>query len=171
MHSPSSYATIVVGVGDFGCFFDAGAGVVRFLGIFTLKDAVIMGGFLCLKSTIFCDISLWWDLCGVVFCLKISDNFLMDCNFEDPIDVNRYVGAGLDIASIRYSSELVAAYWLDIPGIFCVQGEIKLFHKYFQLRFYSCRLYYICIFPYLFPNTISLPHVDPSFFAPVSHIL
>ena len=47
-----------------------------------------------------------WDF----FCLKISANFLMACNLVSPMDENGAVGAGLDIAYIKYSAALVVAY-------------------------------------------------------------
>ena len=79
----------------FGFLLDEGAGAGKLLGSFTLRDAFFMYGLLCLTFTLVCDVSPWGDLCGVVFCLKISINLLMACNLEAPMDANRAVGDGL----------------------------------------------------------------------------
>ena len=87
--------TIDVGVGDFVTFLDVGAGVGRFIGSFTLGDAVFMVVLLCLISSLVCAVSLWRDFCGVVLCLKIYANLLMACNLASTMDVNGAVGTGL----------------------------------------------------------------------------
>ena len=114
--------TICVGVGGFVFFLDAGAGVGRLLGSSILKDVVVVGSFLCFISTLVCDVSLWGYFCGVVFCLKISANFMTACIFSDLMDIYEAVRAGLEMDSIRPSSASVAASWLDIPGILLCSG-------------------------------------------------
>ena len=101
--------TIVLVAGDFEFCVAMGAGVCRLIGSLTLGDELVLGGLLCLTSTIFCAVYLLGDYYGVVFCLKISDNFLMDCNFLATIDANKDVGAGFAIASIKYTAALVSA--------------------------------------------------------------
>ena len=41
----------------------------------------------------------------------------MGCNYLSPMDENGDVGAGLEIASIRYSATFIAASLLNDPGI------------------------------------------------------
>ena len=78
------------------------------IGIFTFGYAVVMGGFLCLTSTLVCDVSLWGDLCVILFYLKTSATSLMDCILAYLMDINGDVGSGLEMVSIRYNSILVA---------------------------------------------------------------
>ena len=96
-----------------GCTFefclDVGAGICRFQRSVTLGDAVFLSGMLFLISTLICDVSLWGAPCGVVFCLEISSNLLMACNFLTPMDTDGAVGAGSEIASIKASAAFVAA--------------------------------------------------------------
>ena len=59
--------------------------------------------------------------------MKISTNFLVDCNFLSPMVANGDVGAGFSIASIKSSSTLVAGSWLDAPGILlCSVGNYTI---------------------------------------------
>ena len=108
MYFPPSYETIGVGVGDFGFCLGVGAGVDRFLGSFTLRDAVVMGGLLCTTSTLICEVSLQGDFCGVVSCLKISINLLISCRLVAPMDANRAIRDGSEMEYIRSSTSLVA---------------------------------------------------------------
>ena len=52
---------------DFDFFIYVGAEVGRFQGSFTLRDAVVLSGLLCLTSNLFCTISLWGVSCGLFF--------------------------------------------------------------------------------------------------------
>ena len=79
------------------------------IGSFSLGDAVVLGGLVCITSTLVCDVSLWEDVYGVVLCLKVSENLLIACIFSVPMDANGNAGAGLDFASIRSSATLVSA--------------------------------------------------------------
>ena len=110
------------GGGGFEFFLSVGAGVFRSLGSFTLVDVVVLGGLLCLTSTLFFWDSLWEDFCRVFF-LEVSANSLMDYNLLSPMDVNAYVGAGFVIVSIKYSEALGSASWLDTPGILLCSGK------------------------------------------------
>ena len=65
----------------FEFFLYVSAGFGRLLGSFTFGYAVVLGGLLCLNSTLVCAVSLWGDSFWIFFCLKISANFLMACNF------------------------------------------------------------------------------------------
>ena len=47
---------------------------------------------------------------GGSFCLNISDNLLMECNFIPPMDTNGAVGSDLGIFSIKSNAALVADY-------------------------------------------------------------
>ena len=123
-----------MGVG--GCYFesflDVHAGVGRFIGSFTLRDAVVLGGLLCLTSTLVCEISLWGDFFGFVFCLKISSNFLIECNVLSPMNANGDVCDGSEIASIRPSASLFADFLLDITGILLCLGENSIVSAIFS---------------------------------------
>ena len=106
------------------------------IGDFTLGNAVVLGGMICLTSAPICDVYFLGVSCFVllimlfptlgnknlssrlyVVCLKISTKFLIACNFLAPMDSNGAVGDGFLIASIKSSAALVPAYLFDTPGI------------------------------------------------------
>ena len=94
LYSDSSYRNIGAGVCNFRFCIGAGAGVVRFLGTFTLGYAVIMVGLLFMNYHLVCYVSLLFAFCEVVFCLKMSANFLISYILEAMMDTNRAVGGG-----------------------------------------------------------------------------
>ena len=63
----SSYATIGFGAFCFGNYIFVGAGVGKLIGIFALRDVVILGGLLFTTSTILSDVYLWEDFYGFAF--------------------------------------------------------------------------------------------------------
>ena len=122
----------------FELLISVGSGFCSLLGSFTLGDSVVLGGLLFLTSTLVCVVSLWVGSCvgffimsfptlgnypqnrsshSYVICLKIRTKFLAACNFISPMDENGSIGSGFTIASMKSSDVLVAASWLDTPGI------------------------------------------------------
>ena len=65
----SSYVTMGVG---FEFCLSIGAGAFSLLGIFTLRDVVVLVEFLCFASTIFYDVSLWGVSCVVLFIILFT---------------------------------------------------------------------------------------------------
>ena len=99
-----------------------------------------------------------------VVCLNISDKLLIACNFLAPMDENGTVGDRFAISSIKYSSVLVATYWLGIPGTFLCSGKKVTASTIMSTLFCWHILYSIYSVPWLVPNTTPLHHVGPNMF-------
>ena len=110
VYSYYSYATIGV---SFAFWLSVGTEVLRFIGSFSLRDELVLGGFICLNSTLVCSVSLWGVSCVVLFrmlfptlgnknrssrsyvvCLKLSSKLRIDCNLLAPMDANGAVSDG-----------------------------------------------------------------------------
>ena len=159
---------LVILICDDGCAFEfwlyVDAEVGRLLGSFTLRDAVVLGGSLCLTSTLVCSVSLWGIYCGVVVCLKISAKLMITCNFLDHMDAHGAVGAGFLIASIKSSAILVDDSWLDTPGILLWSGKNNTVSVMRLDLVFKRILYCICSVPWMVPDTIPITHVVTNIF-------
>ena len=125
---------------------------------------VVLCGFLCLTSTLYCDISLKETSCEMVFHLKISNNLLMIIIFY-----TLWMWMGMLVIGLILTLLNLFAHWfmlLDwiILTFYCAQRKIPLSLKYVQLRFCSRIFYGICSFPWLVPNATPPPDVGPRIF-------
>ena len=58
---------------SFEFFLSVGSGVFHFLGIFTLRDALVLGRLICLTSTLVCAVSLWGVSCVVLLRMLLPE--------------------------------------------------------------------------------------------------